>query len=202
MSLIVKCLTAAPLHYPRFVTLAIKWWNASWRLTTTKWWHLNLIWMEKNLVHKTRINPILLLTFLCLTRNQKFLHFLLCSPEEKKKRKEKSGSWCTLEQINKCGAQWPRCWDHPWSKQSALPPPPLTAVSAWLYYPSSNGFFRHEKQSMTCAQQWQADDEPAPFDDGLCRHGLFFDVEEYEGSVIHYGCTGGPRPNESQFVQC
>lgn len=53
---------------------------------------------------------------------------------------------------------------------------------------------------MTCAKQWQADDEPAPFDDGLCRRGHFFDVEGYKGSVIHYGCTGGPGSNESHSV--
>lgn len=30
----------------RCVTLVIKWLNASWRLTTTKWSHSNSIWME------------------------------------------------------------------------------------------------------------------------------------------------------------
>lgn len=28
--------------------------------------------------------------------------------------------------------------------------------------------FCHEKQSMTCAKQWQADDGSVPFDDGRC----------------------------------
>lgn len=46
------------------------------------------------------------------------------------------------------------------------------------------GFFRHEKQSMTCPKQWMADDEPAPFD-GLCQRRRLFDVEEYKSSMIH-----------------
>lgn len=38
-------LPVSPSHVIRFAIQVIKWWNASWRPTTTKWWHLNLIWM-------------------------------------------------------------------------------------------------------------------------------------------------------------
>lgn len=120
---------------------------------------------------------------------------------KKKKILKKSGSCCTWKQINKCGAQWPQRRDHP-HRVCGVPYHPhlLLLRLHGRISQAQMGFFRHEKQSMTCAQQWQADDEPAPFDDGLCRRGPFFDVEEYKGSVVHYGCTGGRRSNESHFV--
>ena len=46
--LILKC----DLCRQRFATLEIKWWNASWRLTITKWWRSNSIWME---MHRRRL---------------------------------------------------------------------------------------------------------------------------------------------------
>lgn len=54
-------------------------------------------------------------------------------------------------------------------------PPPLTAVCTAALV-ELKWVFRHEKQSMTCAEQWRADDEPAPFDDGLsgCRRSYLF----------------------------
>lgn len=157
---------------------------------------LDLIHFQLHLVHKTPVKDFPPLALLCLALSKNFPPIYRASLKKKiwlqVHSKANQQMWSSVTSVQRPSTQSMRC---------APLPPPLTAASAWLYQSSSNGFFRHEKQGMTCAKQWQADDEPAPFDDGPCRCGRFFDVEEYRKNMIHQGCTGGPGSNESHFVQ-
>lgn len=122
-----------------------------------------------------------------------------CNPDELKKR-NKSGSWCTLNQINKGGAQWPQCWDHPyWAKQHALYYPHLPLLLLRLHGCISQAQMGFSAMS---SRAWHALNNGRQMTSWLylttaCAETDFFlYVEEHVGSVTHNECTGSLRSND------
>lgn len=140
------------------------------------------------------------LSFLCLNYTKFCIEiFILSSPG---KKEEKVWFECTLKQINKCGAQWPQCRDHAHTVCSAPYHPHLLLLR--LHGCISQALMGF---SAMRSRAWHALNNGRQMTSQLhlmmasVAAAAFFDVEEYKGSVIHYGCTGGPRSNESHFVQ-
>lgn len=138
----------------------------------------------------------LLLLLFCAWLNEKE-NLLFCNLEEKK-----SGSWCTLKHISKCGAQWPQTRDHP-HRVNSVPYHPhllLLRLHGWISQ-AQMGFSAMRSRAWHALNNGRQMTSQLHLMRASANTASFFDVKEYEGSVIHYGCTGGPRSNESHSVK-
>lgn len=141
------------------------------------------------------------LTFLSVLKLHKISHwnFYTEQPWEKRRKSDSSALWSKLTNVELSDLS-----AETMHTQYAVRPTTPTSyccvcmaalVKLWWVFPPWEA--EHDMRS-TMAGRWRAS---SIWWWPLSQRPLFFDVEEYKGSVIHYGCTGGPRSNESHFVQ-